>query len=264
MSLSSVLSFESASTADNEVLLVTQDEWSPYTGKVSKQQVVRYLLSLLETSTYEMSVNCGMAGDALVVPIFCYPMVAGLDYTLYSSYGDLSECLVELIEVKDELVQFRLTSEETVDFPIKSIRSMEWVLDCLDANGDLTVNPELEVAGNRISTGGVSVYGTAKISYVTERHTYILTAPRRQTALDNNYSGVVVGVAQGNMPVVLELKMPPSVASFEADPDYVCGSGGSWAVKESSQEGSIPDVPGRSLITEKNYCDQLTIREYLE
>lgn len=245
-------------------LVIKQEEWSLYTGKVTKQEVVKYLLGIVGEKSYEISVECGMAGEELVVPIYVYPIVRYPDYTLYTSYGALSERYLEYIDIKDELIQFRLTSLESTAFPVKDFISVAWVLSCLGADGEEVTSPPLEINGSDVSTGGVKVFGTAKVSYVTERHSYILTAPRRLEALDNFYSGIVVGVVPGFKPVVHEIEMPPTVESFSSDPSYTCGSAGSGFVNDDEEETPIPDVPSKNLITEVDYCKQTIIREYTE
>ena len=254
----------SKTSKDSTPLIVEQEEWSLYTGKVTKQEVVKYLLSLIKGEDYDMLVDCGMAGDELVVAIYCYPLTEGLNYELYTSYGTLSERYSEIIEIDEELIQFRLSDSETSDYPARKIKNLEWVLQCLDANGDEIENPTLVTDGDAISTNGIKVYGTAKISYTCERHSYILTAPRRESALDNNYSGVIVGIVTGYSPVVVELDMPPTVASFINNSSYECGGYDTGFIDENDKEEPIPEVPSRNLVTIVDYCSQKPIREYLE
>ena len=245
-------------------LIIKQEEWSLYTGKVTKQEVVKFVLGVIKKDSHEVSVNCGMAGKELIVAIYVYPIIREPDYALYTSYGELSERYVEDIEVEEELIQFRLSSLESTALPVKEFLSVEWVLSCLDGTGEEVEAPTLEVSGSNVSTGGVNVYGTAKISYVTEQHTYILTAPRRETALDNYYSGAVVGVVQGYPPVVHVLEMPPTVESFSADSSYSCGRRSSYEVIYDEDELGTPEASASNLITEIDYCTQRVIREYTE
>lgn len=261
--VSQVLQYSKVEPDTATPLIVEQEGWSLYTGKITKQEVVRYLLSVIDERRYEIAVDCGMAGDELVVPVFVYPLINNLQYDLYSSYGELSERYSETLEITDELVQFRLSASESTKYPARSIKSLSWVLQCLDINGNEVDNPDLIIDGENLSTG-VKVYGTAKVSYTCERHSYVLTAPRREEALDNNYSGVIVGIVQGYAPVVFELEMPPTVDSFINNTDHQCGRVDTGYIKDSDKRQPIPDVPSRNLVTVIDYCSQSTIQEYLE
>lgn len=254
------------SVADKETpLVIKQEEWSLYLGKVTKQATVRFLLGVVSESAYSSLVECGMTGDSLIVPVHCYPLYKETEYQIYTSYGELSERYVETVDVDGELIQFRMSSAEKTDFPIRHLKSVEWVLDCLDSEGvELTSNPELSIDGRTLSTNGVPVYGTASISYTTERHYYILTVPRREEALDNNYSGLIVGIVTGYEPVVHELEMPPTVEAFDNNPYYKCGRVNTGFIIDTDKQQPLPDVPSRDLITVVDYCKQEIIREYID
>lgn len=245
------------------LLLLTQGEWSVYVGKVTKGEVVRFVSAAVTEEEYQATVDCGLAGDNLICPIIAYPLVPDLDYRLLTSWGELSARSVEMVEIRDEQVQFRLTTEATTEFPARAIRSVNWTMDCLDQTGEVVAPPTLTIEGQSIRSAA-PVYGTATVHYITERHTYILNAPRRETAIDNNWSAVVVAPIIGYEPVRLVVEMPPGINNFEADPDAVCGrvgrGGGSVTFPEDPYYP--PEPAGADLITEVDYCDQEVIQEY--
>lgn len=261
--LTTTFQYSKESLSSETPVIIDQQDWSLYTGKVTKQEVVKYLLSVIGGRDYEMSVDCGMAGDELVTIIYCYTTIPDVKYDIYTSYGELSERYVEQLVMEDELVQFRLSDRETTQFPAKLITKVSWVLQCLDKEGNEVDNPELTTDGQYIVSGS-EVYGTAKVTYSYTRHSYILTAPRREEALDNNYSGVIVAVVPGYAPAVFELEMPPTARSFIGDSGFKCGGSFSGFVREGDGEIPVPEAPSRDLVTVKDYCTQTVIREYLD
>lgn len=251
------------SAEQSALLLLTQGEWSMYVGKVTKGEVVRFVAAAVAEEEYQAAVDCGLAGDNLICPIIAYPLVPDLDYRLLTSWGELSSRSVKMVEIRDEQVQFRLTDTATTEFPARAIRSVRWTMDCLDQKGDVVPPPALTIDGQPIRSA-IKVYGTATVHYITERHSYILNAPRRETAIDNNWSAVVVAPLIGHEPVRLVVEMPPGINNLEADPAAVCGrsGGGTSTVKWPEDPYYPPEPAGADLITEVDYCDQETIQEY--
>jgi len=245
-------------------LLLRQGKWSRYVGKVTKGEMVRWVAAAIGGKDYQAKVDCGLAGDAVVCTIEAYPFFQDLAYRLVSSWGELSERSVELVEIRDEQVQFRLTDTAATEFPARAIRAVQWTAECLDVDGNVTAPPPLWADGETLRSGAV-VYGTATVHYVCERHTSILNAPRRETALDNHWSAVVVAAIPGSMPARLLLELPPGIDALD-EPDAVCGrrGGGRSSVKRADGSMPPPEPDGADLITEVDYCDQRTIREYTQ
>jgi hypothetical protein len=243
-------------------LVLEQAEWSVYTGTVTKQELVRWVAAAVLEEEYTAKIDCGMTGDALICPIYAYPLEADLNYRLLASYGELSERSVEIIEIT-ELVQFRLADTASPKYPARAIVAVEWTVECLDALGELVAPPALTTDGQAIRSATV-VYGTVSATYLCERHTYILNAPRRADALDNNYSAVVAAAVPGFAPVVLVVEMPPGAEAFAADPDAICGASWHGGATWPDEDDSIPEATTANLITEVDYCEQEIIREWTE
>ena len=250
-----------------EVLRLEQGAWAAYTGSVTKQEMVRAVAALVAKEDYTIKVACGMSlsdtGAALVCPIYAYPIPADLAYVLVTSYGQLSERDMEMVEAT-ELVQFQLTDAASPQYPARTIVSASWAMDCLDAAGEVIAPPALTADGPTIRSAAV-VYGTAEVTYLYERHTYILTAPRRAEALDKNFSAVLVAAIPGFTPVVLVVEMPPGIEAFEADANAVCGASWCGEIKyDDDEDHDTPEATTANLITEVDYCTQQVVREYTE
>lgn len=244
-------------------VLIEQGDWSVYTAKVTRQEVVRWLAAWIGGDEYQQRIDCGMAGGDLVCPVYVYPLAAGVAYRLLTSWGQLSERVVEVIEIVEQ-VQFRLTDTASTKYPARAIRSVEWTVACLDPDGEVIASPALIISGQELHSGQM-VYGTATVAYECERHCYILNAPRRLTAVDSHYSAVLVAPVAGYEPARIVLTMPPGIEAFERDPDAKCGGGSSsGSAAWDANPDPPPDPQPANLITEVDYCDQTTIREWTE
>jgi hypothetical protein len=263
MALSLTATYTGPAADTTAKVVLRQRSWSRYTGKVTKQAAVRWLLAAVGGIDAQVPGDCGMDGNVLICPVEAYPVAAGVDYRLVASWGELSARSVRMVAISDEQVQFRLTDTATTEFPARSIRSVRWTDACLDSAGRVVEAPALAVSGSTLRSSAV-VYGTASVSYLTEQHGYILNAPRRSDAIDSHFSAVVVAVVPGYAPVPLMLDMPPGIEAFEADPDAVCGRRSSGSVA-GSDGGDVPPAPlVADLITEVDYCKQTTLREYTQ
>ncbi len=250
--------YSGAAAAALDLLRIEQQDWSVYTGKVSKQEVVRWVAAAISEEAYELAVDCGIAGESLVCVLYAYPLVADLDYRLLTSYGTLSERAVALIEISEQ-VQFRLTDSAATEFPARSILSVEWTVECLNADGEVVAPPALSVVGTDI-VSAATVYGTATVRYLCERHSYVLNAPRRTDALDNNFSAVVAGVYQGGL-AHLVIEMPPSIDVFEADADADCGWSTVGAITAPDDELPVVQPQSANKTTTVDYCSQIIVDE---
>jgi hypothetical protein len=258
-SLTLTYGLASTETQPLDLLKLEQEEWSVYTGSVTKQEMVRWIAAALTGDEYQSQIDCGMAGDALVCTLYAYPRVAGLNYRLLTSWGTLSGRAVEMLELS-ELVQFRLTTSESTRYPVRRILAVDWADECYGPGGEVVSAPEL-IADSEAVTCAEPVYGTAQVKYLCERHTVILNAPRREAARDNNYSAVVVGVYEGGL-AHLVVEMPPSVEVFEADPDAVCGLNWTTQGTITSPDEEVPVQPSTaSRETVIDYCTQKVISD---
>lgn len=242
-----------------DLLMIEQEDWQPYTGVVTRAELVRYLASALYGERYQSRVDCGMAAGAVVCAINVYPRVAGLAYQFHASHGTLSPRTVDMVE-EEESINFTLTTEATPTHPPRSISSAEWLAECYDADGVRVDPPPLTIDGGRL-TIPAPVHGAVSVRYTTERHGYILSCQRRAAALDNHYSAAVYGVYAGGINW-LEIEMPPGIDTFELDPDAVCGwgSGRGTVTWPDGDPYPVADDP-HSRHTEVDYCTQEIIKD---
>lgn len=239
-----------------QLLLLEQEPWSVYTGRVTKQELVRWLAAVLSGEEYQARIDCGMAGDALVCLIYAYPLVQDLNYRLMTSWGTLSDRSVELIEAT-ESISFRLSTHERTKYPIRELRSVAWKDQCYGPSGEIVHPPELTSDGEGVVCAA-PVYGTATVRYIYERHAYILNAPRREGALGNHYTAVITGIYDGGLEVLV-VEMPPGVEAFEADPNAICGLGGGGTyggTAEWPEEDDVIQPQTASRETVIDYCTQ--------
>lgn len=240
------------------LLAIEQEPWSVYTGAITKGEMVRWLAAMVAGDDYQSRIDCGIAGDQLVCTLHAYPYRAGLEYRLLASWGTLSDRQVEMLDI-EELVQFRLTTTERTDHPVRRILSVSWDDDCYGPAGEIVVPPPLTADGEEVACGS-PVYGTARVRYLCERHSYVLNAPRREDAIAHHFSAVVVGVYDGGL-AVLGVEPPPGIEAFEADPDAVCGR--SWIFDGSvtfPDDEPITASPA-SRETVMDYCKQTVISD---
>ena len=237
-----------------DLLLIEQQEWKPYTGVVTKGSMIKYLSALLYSESYEEQLDCGMSGGNVVCSVYVYPRVLGLAYQFHASHGTLSTRLQETVEIT-EACNFSLESAVAPKYPPLSIASATWADEVYDIVGNSITPPALTIASGEITTA-LAVYGAVDITYTTERHTYILTAPRRDEAVDNFYSAVVYGVYAGGLNF-LEIEMPPGIEAFEADPGAICGGGGvDGSITDPDEDNPPPPPRPKDRKTVVDYCSQ--------
>ena len=238
-----------------DLLQIEQEEWARSTGVVTEADMVRRLVGILyQEDRPELRLDCGVTGDGVRCLLFVWPLVPGLVYRFATSHGTLSERLVEEIEATED-VSFQLTIEAEVQHPIRRLIAVEWLADCYDLDGAIVAPPVLSVDGQTVRSGR-PVYGTARVTYAAERHTYALTCPRREGALADFYSAAVYGVYAGGINW-LEIDMPPGIEAFEQNPDADCGWGsGSGSIDWPEDEPYPVEESNRTRITVVDYCSQ--------
>ena len=95
------ISFSShaAERVPEQLLLVEQEAWKPYTGYVTKGNMVRYLANMLYGDAYQAKIDCGLAGDYAAAAIYVYPLRDDVQYQLLTTHGQLSEPEFEEAEI---------------------------------------------------------------------------------------------------------------------------------------------------------------------
>lgn len=241
-----------------DLLVIEQESWHRYTGKVTRQEMARLILSWLNNGDYEAKANCATDGKTLLCRLLVWPRVAGLVYEMLASWGSLSLPVIEMVE-ETELLQFHLTDAERPRHPVRQLLSVSWADECYDATGQTIVAPELSLRGHDLRANR-KVYGTAEIRYLAERHSYLLNIPRREEAYDKHFEATVAGVYSGGLNW-LQVQMPPGIEAFENDPDYRCGGSSSGHLIEPEDDDSVPEPDGRDYEVIVDYCSQEVISD---
>lgn len=249
-----------------DLLMIEQEEWKPYTGYVTKANIVKWLANALYGAEDEVYVDCGMIGDHFVCGIFAYPFERGLAYRLETSWGELSERAEEEIEVK-EIVNVglkkdngRVYSEEQLHFPAHAILETKWLSRPFDAEGNQTISPAI-TADDRNLRFSSPVYGAVEVTYMTIRHAYILNVPKRVGSIENHFSAAVYGIYSGGIKWI-EVEPPPGAEEMNLDADCGYNRPGSNVSFTDDEEGPI-DQPERHANRRivQDYCSKEIISD---
>lgn len=245
---------EQSARVSEELLLVEQAEWRPYTGYVTKGNMVRYLANLLYGEAYQAQIDCGLTGGQVVAAIHVYPLRGDVQYQLLTTHGVLSEPVLEESE-QEETLHFNLELTAGLRYPASRVLSTEW-LSSYAADGTPATKPAVTVDGREI-TAAALVYGSLLVRYVANRSTHLLTLDKREDATENFYSAFVVGLPVGGRPVFLEFEPPPTAEEM-AQGGYDCGmgSGGDPQVTEIEHPLDPPEASSHQRTILIDYCTQ--------
>lgn len=254
------ISLNGPATESLGLLQIEQQPWAAYTSVVTTGAMVRALRTMLYGDEYQDTIDCGLVGANVVCIIDVYPRMRELEYQFSASWGVLSDRSEQDV-IETELVSFRLSATATPSHPAFAILSADWVDNLVyDTAGNERKAPGLIIDGDTIATAdGSTIYGTAEVRYRTERHSYILTIPRRDDAVDNFYSAAVYGWYQGGLEWLI-VEMPPGIATFEADPDAVCGHSVTASVTDDEPDPYEQPVTA-SRISVVDYCSQVVVED---
>lgn len=199
-------------------IMLDQDGYLPCTGEVTKAAMVRFLADLIYQSGESAGVQCGMDGDVAALLVSAYLFDPGLNYRLLATYGLLSEGARHEREITETL-QFKLTDEVSVKYPVAAISSVNWLSPFVRDKDFNKLEPKPDLApGDELKTikSSVACYGSAKVVYTTVVDSYILNIPPREDVEENKYSSVVYAVYSGR-PVWLVTDPPPGAEEMEGD-----------------------------------------------
>lgn len=224
--MSSTLSTElrrPARHAATSGLLVEQAPWTGGVGRVTRINLVEAVAAVFYGSE-ENEIDCGVDGDAFESGLFVYPFDLALNFTPGLTHGTLGPRLYEEVEVRERL-SFSLETEARVKYPIRSIKSCDWLADTWDAQGAVGKNPALSFDGPLLKTSA-PVYGTAEVVYMTSRFGYQMTIEAREDSVENVYQSVAWVRYAGGVEM-LEIEPPPGAeADYLNDTDCRFGTGG--------------------------------------
>lgn len=246
--------------------MLEQREWRPYTGYVTKAALVRHLANIFwpeEISAPQF--DCAIYGDQMICPVYAYPLTPGVAYSLNCSHGELSERVVDFVEYTETL-QVSLESAVSTRYPVHSMLSYRWVsAEVWDSTGTTINPPAITASGKEITIPGQPVFGDIEVTYIIERHSYILTVDGLVDEPENKFSSTVFALAYGSRPVVLEIEPPPGADEWEAGRDD-CAWGwiGQGSVTYPDEEDNKPVAAYADKETKIDYCtgEQLSSEVY--
>lgn len=241
------------------LIIMEQLDWMPYVGGLSRFAMATYLAGLIyDSEIYQPYYDCGVVDGRYQTIVYVYPLVAGLNYQAYLSYGELGERRVEMAEMQ-ESVQVKLNTSFDIKYLVDEIISYEWQGDCYDRDLAVVPAPVLRVSSDRRSIMiGAEVYGTVNLKYRTERHTYSVAVTRREEAAENRYSSTCFCVYDGGPPEHLVLSPPPGAEEF--DGDCAEGGGGNRINPPPDPDPDWPD-PHADRNTVYDWCDKHLISD---
>jgi hypothetical protein len=251
-----IISLTGSAREPLDLLLIEQEEWDTYTGMIKKSELAEFVRARLWGGDYQSSVDCGFVDDEIVCEILVYPREPQLLYQFYTSWGRLGPRQESRPEL-EEIINFRLTAEESPQYPCEAIPYAEWLTECYDAEGALVPNPAFIITGGSIRIPA-PLYGSIRIRYQTNRHRYILSLPRRPDAFADHYSAVVYGLYAGGLNWK-DVEMPPDIETFEQDATADCGWGrGQFGPEERNYPPIVHTVDRETVM---DYCRQAIITD---
>lgn len=245
---------EQSARVSEELILVEQAEWRPYTGYVTRGNMVRYLANLLYGEAYQAQIDCGLTGGQVVAAIHAYPLRNDVRYQLLTTHGVLSEPVMEESE-QEETLHFSLELTASLRYPASRVLSTEW-LSSYAADGTPATKPAVTVDGREI-VAAAPVYGSLRIRYQANRSIHLLTLDQRADATENFYSAVIVALPVGGRPVMLTFDPPPTAEEM-AEGGYDCGmgSGGNPQLTEIEHPLDTPEASSHQRTILIDYCTQ--------
>ena len=244
-----------------QLVLVEQAEWAPYTGYVTRGNMVRYLANMLYGEAYQAKIDCGLIGGQVVSALYVYPLRDDVQYQLLATHGVLSDPAFEESE-QEETLHFNLETEASLRYPASRVQSTEW-LSSYDAEGNPATKPVVTVSGREI-VASAPVYGSLRIRYQANRYVHLLTLDKREDATENFCSAVIVALPVGGRPVMLTFDPPPTAEEI-AQGGYDCGmgSGGDPQVTEIEHPLDAPEASSHQRTILIDYCTQEILMDSL-
>jgi len=175
-------------------LILEQESWDPYTGHLTKMQIIGWL-GLIIFNTAAPGSNCPPDGPGFEKFIYAFPYPQNLNYKIGCSHGSLGTRKIETIEFS-ELVQCNLSRTPQMQYPAVAITSYAFEGDCYSKDGDIVAAPSIRVRNN-VLTLSTAVYASLRVSYLVERHVYRISIQPRQEYHDKKYQSFVYAVWPG-------------------------------------------------------------------
>lgn len=243
-------------------LILQQEEWSEYAGKMTKMQMVRMLFVRLfgsdETLSGGQIVDCPIGADGrAAIVVHAYPDTRELEYSLISSHGEVGGGKPNL-HVTEDTLHFDISSSADVGVFVSGIASFEW-LTCYSPVGEKITGPTPTASGTEIILP-YEVYGSLKLSYTAFRFTHIIDMEARADAIEHFWSAWVLGLVPGSRPEMLELDAPPTAEELSASGLTTCPTANFNMVWD--EDNATPEVIAGRKEQVFDYCTDELLREF--
>jgi len=231
----------------NRGLILEQAPWPKGTGRVSRLQIILAAAARL-FGLEPPEIDCGVDGDGLHTAVYVYPYDPDLAYGFGVTHGTLSRPIRAYVTQR-ELVSFSLTSEESVEYPLQELVSVDWPDEVWSEEGAVITGPALSVDGETVRSAA-PIYGTAEVIYKTLRITHGLQIPARDDAVENVYQSAFWANWAGGVKL-LPIKPPEG-----AEEDYAfrieCTGG---SILQFPPEDDPPPAPSKDRTITLDYCE---------
>jgi len=263
MDTSITINFADKSPVDvlRDLLIIEQKEWVNTIGKVKMSDFYSFAYHILDSSAYESAVNCGLNADGTCTSlIYVYPKVIDLSYQMHTSYGTLSDRVIDDF-LHQELINFSIAKKASLTYSPFGRVSYSWLGSVYDSAGNIRSAPSVGIdsLGNIILSE--NVYGTLKVEYTLRRHIYSLNVAPRESGIDM-FGAVVYGLYTEGLSW-LELNNPPDVDEL-TEGSMTCG-GMTYNMSDEYDPNKPDEAPidapevNRRIVYD--YCSQVLISD---
>lgn len=244
-------------------LFIEQESLDPYLGHLTKIAALQWLNKILFGAD-EPASNCPEDGPGYNKAVYVFPSPENLNYKTYCSNGTYVGPLREEI-LFEELVQCDGESDPTLKYPATSIISWEWQTETYNTAGEVVAKPRITVKNNTLKFSK-KVWGTVKVIYMINRHTYVLSIYPRMEYEENKIQSYFLAVWDGGTSYI-EVEAPATAEDGECNNrwnpgtgayDYVSAIPASTSEIVNNESGDDPygPVPAEDETVYIDYCSQ--------
>lgn len=242
----------------SDLVLLEQEEWGAYAGRLTRLGVTRYLDHALYAAGGDSAPNvvgCGQDDEGnLNTAVLVWPLADDVRYRLFSTVGTLGAAELGEVEEQDT-VSFTLTQSATLKHPARRVLSAEWLTGPWTTGGVNIAPPELAVSGRELRAN-VPVYGSVRVRFLARRWRHSLKiawAEAKPILASGGWSEWAVCLPAPGRPVALALTMNRGAEDM-AKSGKSCGRGsGRFKVKEEEPEWP-PVVEPEDKTVNCEYC----------
>lgn len=242
----------------SDLVLLEQEEWGAYAGRLTKLGMTRYLDHVLYASgggSAPNVVGCGRdgAGD-LNTAVLVWPLRDDVRYRLFSTVGTLGAAELGEVEEQDT-VSFALAKSATLKHPARRVLSAEWLTGPWTKGGIRIAPPPLTVSGRELRANA-PVYGSVRVRFLARRYRHQLKIAwdEVKTLLaGDDWSEWAVCLPPPGRPVALALTMNRGAEDM-AKSGKGCGRGGDSGRIEQPEEEWPPYVEPEDKTVNCDYC----------